>query len=208
MAVLLLAIIVIYAITIAAAMYFSKVNSIPLDERYFRYAGILFFLLLLTAIDQWHVRFAKGIACLAFIVLGLYGLRNYATFAYAQMRVGNYDSMTGISQDISPAIIEYIRSEVARHDFQRPIVVTTSPLAGISLPRSRIIHCGLEQPWEHQLPAAPKRKWVGRAEKIFIVVSEDMRLNDEPAAIMRSFTDYEFDKWSQMKLGGMIIYTQ
>src|SRR5262249_22271237 len=77
MAVLLLAIILIYAITIAAAMYFSKVNAIPRDERYFRYAGILFFLLLLTAIDQWRVHFAKGIACLVFIVLGLYSLRNY-----------------------------------------------------------------------------------------------------------------------------------
>ena len=208
MAVQLLIVILMYAITVAATMYVSKVNTIPFEERYFRYAGILFFLLLLTAIDQWRVRFAKGLACLVFIVLGLYSLRNYATFAYAQMRVGNYDSMTGISQDISPVILEYMRSELARHDFQRPIVVIPLLLAGISLPRFRIIRGGLEQTWEHQLPAAPKRKWVGRAEKIFIVVPEEMLLNDEAEAIMRSFTDYDFDNWGQTKLGGMIIYIQ
>jgi hypothetical protein len=208
MAVLLLTIVLGYAIVVAGAMYVSKANTIPFDERYFRYAGILFFLLLLTAIDQWRVRFTKGLACLVVIVLGLYGLRNYATFAYAQMRAGHYDPMSAISQDISPAILEHMRSEVTRHNFQRPIAVIPSPAAGISLPRFRIIHCGLEQPWEHQLPAAPKRKWAGRAEKVFIVVPEEMVLNGEAEAILRSFTDYDFDNWSRMKLGGMIIYTQ
>ena len=79
------------------------------------------------------------------IVLGLYGLRNYATFAYAQMRAGYYDPMTGISQDISPAVLEYLRSEVTRHNFQRPIAVIPAPSAAISLPRFRIIFIGWEQ---------------------------------------------------------------
>jgi hypothetical protein len=86
--------------------------------------------------------------------------------------------------------------------------VIPSPSAGISLPRFRVIHCGLEQHWEHQLPAAPKRKWAGRAEKIFIVVPEEMLLNDEAEAILRSFADYDFENWSRMKLAGMIIYSQ
>src|SRR5262249_19221719 len=114
MAVLLLTVILVYAIIIAIA--FRYLRGFSLEDRHFRYAGILFFLLLLMAIDQWRVRFAKGLACLVVIVLGLYGLRNYATFAYAQMRAGYYDPMSGISQDISPAILEHIRSEVTRHN--------------------------------------------------------------------------------------------
>jgi hypothetical protein len=195
MAVLLLAIIVIYAITVVTT--FRYLRGISFEDRHFRYAGILFFLLLLTAIDQWHVRFAKGIACLAFIVFGLYGLRNYATFAYAQMRVGNYDSMTGISQAISPGILEYMRSEVTRHNFQHPIAVIATPSAAISLPRFRIIIIG----WEQQ-----PSKWAGHAEKIFVVMPEELLKDTE--SILRSFTDYEFANWSQMKLGGMTVYTQ
>ena len=138
MAVLLLTIILLYAIAVAA-MYLRGAD-ISFEERHFRYAGILFFLLLLTAIDQWRVRFAKGLACLVVIVLGLYGLKNYVTGAYAQMRAGYYDPMTGISQDISPAVLEYLRSEITRHNFQRPIALVSSPTAFISLPRFRILH--------------------------------------------------------------------
>jgi hypothetical protein len=107
--------------------------------------------------------------------------------------------MSGISQEMSPAILEYMRSEVTRHNFQRPIAAIPSPSAAISLPRFRIILIG----WDRQ-----PLKWAGRAEKIFVVVPEEMLLNNEAEAILRSFTDYDFDKWSRMKLGGMIIYTQ
>jgi hypothetical protein len=165
-------------------------------------------------VDEWRARLAKGLVLAVVIVLGCYGLRNYATFAYAQMRAGYYDPVSGISLNISPAIIEYIRSEVTRHNFRRPIAVIPSPSAAISLPRFRFIFIGWEQQpvkwagrvfigWEQQ-----PLKWAGRAEKIFVVVSEEMLLSKEAEAVLRSFTDYDFDNWSQMKLGGMIIYTQ
>jgi hypothetical protein len=197
MAILFLVIILIYAITVVTT--FRYLRGISFEDRHFRYAGILFFLLLLTAIDQWRVRYAKGLACMAFVVLGLYALKNYSMSAYAQMRVGGYDSMTGISQAISPAVLEYLRSEITRHNFQRSIAVIATPSAAVSLPRFRIIIIG----WDQLVPS----KWAGRAEKIFVVVSEEL-LKDETEAILRSFTDYDFDNWSQMKLAGMIIYTQ
>jgi hypothetical protein len=200
MAVLLLTIILMYAIAVAITLRHRWGVRISFEDRHFRYAGILFFLLLLTAVDQWRVPLAKGLVWAVVLVLGLYGLKNYATFAYAQMRAAYYDPMSGISQHISPAILEYMRSEVTRHNFQRPIAVIPSPSAAISLPRFRIIFIG----WELQ----PLKKLAGRAEKIFVVVPEEMLLSDEAEAILRSFTDYDFDNWSQMKLSGMIIYTQ
>jgi hypothetical protein len=197
MTVLLLTIISMYSIVTSITLYLWGVISF--EDRHFRYAGILFFLLLLTAVDQWRVPLAKGLVLAVVIVLGLYGLRNYATFAYAQMRAGYYDPMSGISQEMSPAILEYMRSEVTRHNFQRPIAAIPQPSAAISLPRFRIILIG----WDRQ-----PLKWVGRAEKIFVVVPEEMLLNNEAEAILRSFTDYDFGNWSRIKLGGMIIYTQ
>jgi len=197
MTVLLLTIVLMYSIATSIILYLWGVISF--EDRHFRYAGILFFLLLVTAVDQWRVPLAKGLVLAVVIVLGLYGLRNYATFAYAQVRAGYYDPMSGISQEMSPAILEYMRSEVTRHNFQRPIAAIPSPSAAISLPKFRIILIG----WDRQ-----PLKWAGRAEKIFVVVPEEMLLNNEAEAILRSFTDYDFDKWSQMKLGGMIIYTQ
>jgi hypothetical protein len=197
MTILLLTIILMYSIATSITLYFWGVISF--EERHFRYAGILFFLLLLTAVDQWRVPLAKGLVLAVVIVLGLYGLRNYATFAYAQMRAGYYDPMSGISQEMSPAILEYMRSEVIRHNFERPIAAVLSPSAALSLPGFRIILIG----WDRQ-----PQKWAGRTEKIFVVLPEEMLSNNEAEAILQSFTDYDFDSWSRMKLGGMIIYTQ
>jgi hypothetical protein len=204
MAVLLLTIILMYAIAVAAM--WLRGAAIDFQERHFRYAGILFFLLLLTAIDQWRVRFAKGLACVVVIVLGLYGLKSSATGAYAQM--GASYPMSGIYRDIvSPSILEYMRSEIMRHNFQRPIAVVPSPSAApaaLSLPRVRIFRIFPQLPLE----IFTRNRWAGRTEKIFVVVPEEMLPNGKAEALLRSFTDYEFHDWRQMKLDGMIIYTQ
>jgi hypothetical protein len=208
MAVLLLTIILFYAIAIAA-MNIRGAAEVPLEERYFRYAGILFFLLLLTAVDQWRAPLAKGLACLVVIVLGLYGLKRDATFAYVQMRAGNYDPMTKLSQDISPAVLEYLRSEVRRHNFQRPIALISSPTAFVSLPRFRILHPfgGWLRYKDGTIWRRPT-KWAGRAEKIFVVLPEEMALNGKAENVLQLLTSYEFASWKHTMLDGMIIYTQ
>jgi hypothetical protein len=200
-AVLSLTIILVYAIALAGMFLWGV---IPFEERYSRYAGIVFLLLLLTAVDQWGARFAKGLACVVVLTLGLYGLKNSVTGAYAQMREGYYDPMTGISQDlVSPAILEYLRSEISRHDVQRPIALTPSPAAALSLPRFRILH-----PFGGWAGYTYRTKWVGRAEKVFVVLPEEMGLNGKAEAILRMFISYELDYWKRTKLDGMIIYTQ
>src|SRR5262249_21585374 len=208
MAVLLLTIILLYAIAIAA-MNIRVAEEVPLEERYLRYAGILFFLLLLTAVDQWRAPLAKGLACVVVIVLGLYGLKRDATFAYVQMRAGNYDPMTKLSQDISPAVLEYLRSEVRRHNFQRPIALVSSPTAFISLPRFRILHpFGGWLKYKEETNWRRPTKWAGRAEKIFVVLPQEMALNGKAENVLRLLTSYEFDGWKHTMLDGMIIYTQ
>jgi hypothetical protein len=203
MAALLLSIILIYAIAVATALRDLRGVDISFEDRHFRYAGILCFLLLLTAVDQWRQPWAKSVVWSVVIVLVLYSLRNYTASAYAQMRAGNSDAMVGISQDISPAVLEYMRSEVTRRNLQRPIAVIPSSVAAISIPKFRIILT-----WDQQLPAALKEKWAGRVDKIFVLVQEEMLLNGQAQAILRSFTNYDLDNWSRMKLDGMIIYTQ
>jgi hypothetical protein len=202
MAGLVLTIIVLHAIVVTAAMYVSERTYVDFQDRYYRYAGILFFLLLLTAMDQWRMRFAKGLASVMVIVLGLYGLRNYASFAYAQMRAGYYDPMTGLSLEIvSPAVLEYLRSEVTRHNFQRPAALMPSPGAFISLSRFGILY-----PFRAWLGNIDGNKWSGSADKIFVVLPEERLKDAEP--ILRDFTDYKFENWKHTKLDGMIIYTQ
>jgi hypothetical protein len=204
MTLLLLTIILVYVITFT--VMWLRGASISFEDRHFRYAGILFFLLLLTAIDQWRVPSAKTLACIVVIVLGFYGLKTSVTGAYAQMRSGYYDQTTGISQDIvSPVILAYLRSEVTRHNFQRPIAVVPSPLPAFGLPGFRIIYIAPQYLSFEQLAAL---NFAGRAEKIFVVVPEEMLLNGKAEAELRSFSGYEFDKWSQMKLERMFIYTQ
>jgi hypothetical protein len=203
MVVLLLTIIFFYAL--AVAVMWLRGAPISFDERHFRYAGILFFLLFLAAIDQWQVPIAKGLAWVMIIVLGFYGLRHYATGAYAQTRAGYYDPMTGINQDFSPTVLDYMRSGITRHNVERAIAVVPSLSAAVALSRFRILDINGEQ---LSLEMIAAQKWAGRAEKIFVVVQEEMLLNGKAEAILRSFTDYEFDNWRQIKLDGMIIYTQ
>jgi hypothetical protein len=200
-AVLLLTIILLYAIAVSAM---SLWRVIPMEERYFRYAGILFFLLLLTAIDQWNVRFVKGLASVVVIVFGLYGLKNYITDKYAQMRAGYYDPVTGISQDmISPAVLEYLRSEATRHNFQRPIALLPSPTPYISLPQFRILY-----PFARYAGYTDQTKWVGRVERIYVVFPDFDLRNGQAEASLRSLTDYKFENWRHTKLDGTNIYAQ
>ena len=205
MATLLLAIIVLYAIAMTAIFLRRQVLApLWLEERYLRYAGILFFLLLLTAIDQWRLPLAKGLAWILVIMLGVFGLKQSATGAYAQMRASH--TTFGIYQDVvSPAILDYMRSEIARNNLQRPIAVVPSPLAALSLPTQfRILRNFPIEPLESTVPNA----WAGRAERIFVIVPEETLLGGKAQAILRSFTGYRFDNWRQMNLDGMIIYTQ
>src|SRR5262249_24659023 len=138
------------------------------------------------------------------IVLGLYGLKDSATGAYAQMRTGYYDTITGISQDIvSPAILGYMRSEVTSHKFQHPIAVVPSTSAATSLfPRFRIIYIPGQYASLKEIAAETR---AGRTDKIFVVVQEEMRLNGKAEAILRSFIGYEFNDWRQMMLDGVVI---
>src|SRR5215470_16022320 len=199
MAILLLIAILLYLITLAAMYLWG--GSLSIEDRHFRYAGILFFLLLLTAIDQWRIPLVKGLAWMVVIVLGLYGLKNSATGMYAQMRGAVYDDpMSRISQEISPTVLEYLRSEVARNHLERPIAMVPSLSPAISLPRFRIIY-------NIPYPKIIDRTWAGRTQKIFVVLPEDL-LNGIAETILRSFTDYEFHNWRQKNLDGMIIYTQ
>jgi len=207
MAALLLTIILLYAIAMAGIYLRGRVlatATMSPEDRYFRYAGILFFLLLLTAIDQSRLPLAKSLAWILVVMLGLFGLKQSATGALAQMRVSH--ATYGIYQDIvSPAILDYLRSEVARNSLQSPIAVVPSVLAGLSLPaRFRILRNFTIEPLETTVPSV----WAGRAERIFVIVPEETLLDGKAQAILRSFSGYRFDNWRQMKLDGMIIYTQ
>ena len=203
MTILLLGIIVLH--TIAVAALYLRGAGVSFDERHFRYAGILFFLLILTAIDQWRVPWAKALACIPIIVLGFYGLKQYVTDAYAQMQRGYYDRITGVSQDISPTILEYMRSEVQQHHFQHPVAVIPLPGVALSLPQFRIIILAAQFLSLEKINAL---KFAGRAEKIFVLVPAEIRATGKAEAMLHSFTGYEFDSWRQIDLDSMIIYTQ
>jgi hypothetical protein len=124
------------------------------------------------------------------------------------VRGSYYDPKSGNSQEfVSPTVLEYMRSEVTRHNVQRPIAVVPWPSAAISLREFRIILVDFN--WA--LPSVDTTgalKWHGRTEKIFVVVREERLQNGQAEAILRSFTDYDFDSWSSLKFDGMIVYTQ
>lgn len=200
----LFAIIALYTAAFAA-MYVRRA-SISFDERHLRYAGILFFLLLLVALDQWRTLVAKGLVLMGVGAFAVYGLTSYAVGARELMRGRYYDPLSGTSQQIvSPVVLEHLRSEMTGHNWQRAIAVLPSLEAAIGLPRFRIIAIHLDFISREMIAG---QKWAGRAEKIFVIVQERMVDNGKAEVLLKSFVDYEEGKWSQAQIDGMVVYSQ
>jgi hypothetical protein len=197
MTALLSAIMIFYA-TILAAIYLRGALWDAFEERYYRYPGILFFLLLLTALDESRLRLAKTVACALVVVLGLYGLKSYITVAHAQRAY--YDPITGISQDIPPGVLQALRSEISRQDIKRPIAIFSSPAAFLAFPEARILH-----PFGGWTGYHEGTKWAGQTERIFVVLPEN---NRRAETILRVLSSYDITGWEATKLSGMVIYSQ
>jgi hypothetical protein len=203
MAIGLFAIIAFY--TLALTVMHVR-QAVSFDDRNLRYAGILFFLLLLVALDHWRTTAARIIAVAVVGAFAVYGLTSYAAGARDLLRRRIYEPASGTSQLIvSPLVLEYLRSQMAIYNWQRAIAVLPSPEAAVGLPRFRIIATHLDFT---PLETISAKKWNGRAEKIFVIVQNHMIENGKAEALLKSFVDYEFDKWSQRRLDGMLVYSQ
>jgi hypothetical protein len=196
MATILLVIITFY--TSAFVLIFIYVPLGEISERFLRYAGILSLLLLLVALDQWRTRVAKGIALAVVAVFAAYGFTSYAVGARGLMRGHYYDPVSGTSQRIvSPVVLEYLRSEMREHNWERAVAVLPTPESAIAIPRFRII------------TPPTRQNWFGRVEKIFVVVPKWISENGEAEALLKSFVDCKASNWSKLHFDdGTVIYSQ
>jgi hypothetical protein len=203
MATCLFTIILLFA-TAFVAMYVQE-SSVSFEERHLRYAGILFFLLLLVALDR-RAPLSKVIAILIVGMFGVYGLTSFVNGERELLRGHHYDPVSGTSQlVVSPVVLEYLRSEMATHNWDHAIAVLPWLDAAVALPRFRIIGSLLDYISLEQIAS---RQWFGRTEKIFVVVQEKMRTNGKADTLLKSFVDYDFEAWRHLELDGMIVYSQ
>ena len=200
MATVLFGIITFYTVAIAI-LYVHDVRGaqiqVSFEERQLRYAGIISLLLLLVALDQGERKMAKGVALIGVGMFALYGLASYAAATRVLMRGHYYDTLSGTSQTIvSPIVLEYLRSEIEEHNWQRAIAAIPGPQPAIAIPRFRIVDVRRQQ------------NWFGRAEKIFVIVPEWWVENGEIDKLLNSFVNYRESKWSETHIDGNIIYSQ
>ena len=132
--------------------------------------------------------------------LAAYGLISYAHGVRELIGGRYYDSLTGTSQrNVPPVVLEYLRSEMRRHSWRGPIIVLAeSPEAALALPGFRLIDANLN--------VTPQM--AGRTDKIFVIVQEKMLSNGKAEALLKAFSDYEFGKWRETRMDGMVIYSQ
>lgn len=207
MAICLLTIIAAY-VAASVAMYVRSAAIIPFEERYFRYVGILSYLLLLVAIDQWRSSFPRVILTLIVGTFSVYGLTSYANGVREIMRAHSYDQVSGTSMlNVSPVVLEYLRSERALHNWQRPIAVIPAPEAANGLPGFRVI---LEFLFVdgNSLEHTANQRWAGRAEKVFVILEGKLHNSAKAEALLRTFVDYDIEKWRQIQMDGMVVYSQ
>jgi len=204
MAVYLLVIVGFY--TTAFVVMYVGGSSISIEERHLRYAGILFFLLFLVALDQSRSWAVSGLTLMVLCIFAVYGLVFYAVNAHELQRGRYYETLSFTRLElIPPSVLEYLRSQMAEHNWQNAIAVIPSPEAAIGLPRFRIEVFLLDYMSREDILHT---KLAGRAEKVFVIVQERMVDNGEAAAVLKSFVDYEEDKWSQVRIDGMAVYSQ
>jgi hypothetical protein len=207
MAILIMTITAFYSAAFAV-MYIRSATAIPYEERYFRYVGILFFLLLLVALDQWRRPLAKAIPILIVAVFAVYGLASYASALRGSVRDHRYDPASGTSMlAVSPVALAYLRSEMAAHNWQHAIAVVPEPEAANGLPRFRILF-NFNLLDTASLEDISHQRWAGRADKVFIVMYERMIGNGKADAVLRAFVDYDVANWDQKLMDGMVVYSQ
>ena len=199
----LFSIIALYTVALIA-MYVHGAQ-ISLEERHLRYAGILFFLLFLVTLDQWGTRMAKTISLLVVSAFAVYGLTTYASNA-SELLQGRYYGQLDftIQQTVPSTALQYLRSELETHNWQRAIAVLPRE-AALSLPQFRIIPVDLNIIPPEKLS---EYRWSGRAEKVFVVVPEQALADGQADVLLRNFVDYDESAWSKVQIDGMVIYSQ
>jgi len=186
------------------AMYVHA-NTISFEERYFYYAGILFFLMLLVAMDQRRGFVARAIPILIVGAFAAYGLTAYA---HEAMRSRHYDRASGTAMlGVSPVVLEYLRSEMAAHNWQHAIAAIPQPEAANGLPHYRILFSFDFEDYA-SLAEIARQRWAGRTDKIFIVLDQTMLDDGKAQAVLKDFVDYDLAKWDQVKLDGMVVFSQ
>jgi hypothetical protein len=204
LAVSLLTIIAFY-IAAYVAMYARNGTIVPFEERYFYYAGIPFFLLVLIAADQWRSTWARAVPILA---VGLFAIYGVTAYAHEAMRSRHYDRASGTAMLLlPPSVLDYLRSEMAAHDWANAIAVVPQPEAAVGLPRYRILFS-----WQ-LLDSSPmqdivRQRWAGRVDKVFLIMTKAMLGDGKADAVMKTFVDYDVAKWQQVPLDGMVVFSQ
>jgi hypothetical protein len=204
LAVSLLTIITFY-IAAYVLMYARNGTIVSFEERYFYYAGIPFFMLLLIAADQWRSAWARAVPILA---VGLFAIYGVTAYAHEAMRNRHYDSASGTAMlVVPPGVLGYLRSEMAVHNWTNAIAVVPQPEAAVGLPRFRILFS-----WQ-LLESSPledifRQRWAGRVDKIFVILNKAMLGDGKADAVLKTFVDYDFAKWQQMPLDGMVVFSQ
>jgi hypothetical protein len=185
-------------------MYFHS-NTVPFEERYFYFVGILFFLLLLVAMDQWRGLLARAIPILTVGMFAAYGL---TASAHEMMRKHHYDRASGTAMlAVSPVVLEYLRSEMAAHNWEHAIAAIPQPEAANGLPHYRILFSFDFQEYT-SLAEIERQRWAGRTDKIFVVLNQAMLGDGKAEAVLKDFVDYDIAKWDQVKMDGMVVFSQ
>jgi hypothetical protein len=188
------AIIGIYT-ALVMAMYLNGAD-LEFDERHLRYASIILLLLLLLATAAEHSPWRVA-ASLFVLFFALHGLASYVAEAYSVYRSNRFDVVSGVTQGISPAVLQYLRDEQSDRRFDRPIAVVDHWEAVLALPGYRIIANF------HDMAGS---KWSGRASKIYVIAPE-YDLN-RVQKVLSAFADYSQVLWKQQHIDGMVIYSQ
>ncbi|SHG99412.1 hypothetical protein [Bradyrhizobium erythrophlei] len=191
--------------TIAFILMYSGGSSISLEERHLRYAGILFFLMILVALDLRREFLAKGLTLMIFCGSVIYSLASYVVDARELTKGRYYEQLSfNLLQMVPSSVLEYLRSQATENNWRRPVVVI-SPQVALDLPSFRIIEADLDF---IPIETIHDFKWAGHAEKIIMVVPDQMAANGKAEALLKRFVDYDQSKWSQMRVDGMVIYSQ
>jgi len=189
----------------AYVVMYVRSPIVPFEERYFYFAGILSFLLLLVAMDQWHGSLTRIIPIL---LVGMFAAYGVTAYAHEVLRSRHYDQASGTAMRVvPPGVLAYLRSEMAVHNWPNAIAVVPLPEAANGLPGFRIIF-SFSLLDSASLEEITRQRWAGRTDKIFMIMNENMLGDGKAEAVLRTFVDYDFAKWSQIQMDGMVVYSQ
>ncbi|MEM9028968.1 MAG: hypothetical protein AAGC70_11425 [Pseudomonadota bacterium] len=187
------------------ALLLVRGGDVGWGERHFRVISLLVFIGIVHVALNMHWRMVRlGLACLAGI-FALYGVASFVNRANTNLeRALDGRQLRHLIADKS-AIEFLINVDKVDENGVPPVVLVPSPEIGLILKSARVISIHADFVAKEKLM---ETSYSGTVPRLYVLLQKKLVENGKAEVMLRTFQDYEYDKWKTTNLGAFTVFSQ